>query len=115
MAVAAFWQAMTQRYGRRWGVNYGDTPPDAGPWNELVSTLTDGEITRGLSDCSSRFPEWPPTVGEFLKLCRPSSQPVSDPSQHPWRKPPRQTVKARDRSRAAHDFYLPRIRAALTH
>jgi hypothetical protein len=38
-------------------------------WSEALAGFGGEEIKRGLSGCLSR--EWPPTLPEFIKLCRP--------------------------------------------
>lgn len=42
-------------------------------WAEGLADLTADEIRRGLNACMSR--EWPPTLPEFRKLCRPTLDP----------------------------------------
>lgn len=39
-------------------------------WAEELSDYTRDEIARGVAACRSR--DWPPTLPEFLKLCRPA-------------------------------------------
>lgn len=44
-------------------------------WAEDLGDLTLDEVTRGVSACKLR--DWPPTLPEFLSLCRPSLDPES--------------------------------------
>lgn len=44
-------------------------------WSEALGTYTPDEIKRGLAECL-RY-DWPPTLPEFLKRCRPALDPES--------------------------------------
>jgi hypothetical protein len=43
-------------------------------WSEELSAYSGDEIAAALAQCKTR--DWPPTLPEFLKLCRPPIDPV---------------------------------------
>ncbi len=58
-----FWNAMTERYGRRWTEQYG---PEASPaWRDLVNKFTLDDIKVALSKLGNVAPEFPPTLPQF--------------------------------------------------
>jgi len=38
-------------------------------WGAALAGYSTGDISRGLDKCIPQYPSWPPTVGEFMKLC----------------------------------------------
>lgn len=63
------------RLGAFYGARFADMWRDADPvelkriWAEELAGFTAEEIARGIDGCRTR--DWPPTLPEFLKLCRP--------------------------------------------
>src|SRR5690242_7176799 len=58
-----FWNAMTERYGRRWTEQYG---PEASPsWRELVNKFTLDDIKAALAKLGQEAPDFPPTMPQF--------------------------------------------------
>jgi len=59
-------------YGNRMATMYGDCPAadihDA--WREGLRGMPADKIKLGLERVVVEHPEWPPTLGEFLALCR---------------------------------------------
>lgn len=62
---------MLMTYGKRYTDLWGATNPDAwlSYWAQQLAGYTQAEIERGLAALGTR--EWPPTLPEFKKLCRP--------------------------------------------
>lgn len=62
-------------YGKRFTDLWGATDPSAwlGYWSEQLAGYTAAEIACGLDALSKR--EWPPTLPEFKRLCRPPLDP----------------------------------------
>lgn len=58
-------------YGSKFADQWGGVDPAEmkATWVECLHGYTAEEIQRGLKGCLSR--DWPPTLPEFLKLCRP--------------------------------------------
>lgn len=66
---------MRLMYGAKFGQQWqGLTPRELKEsWDQKLSGMTEVEIRAGLVACLSR--DWPPTVPEFLRLCRPWMNP----------------------------------------
>lgn len=62
-------------YGKRYTDLWGATDPKAwlSYWCEQLAGFTAAEIKRGMDALASR--EWPPTLPEFKRLCRPPIDP----------------------------------------
>ncbi|MVW80196.1 hypothetical protein [Bordetella sp. 02P26C-1] len=62
---------MRRMYGAKFGQQWqGLTPRELkDSWDRTLAGLTEAEIRTGLLACLSR--DWPPTLPEFLRLCRP--------------------------------------------
>ncbi|WP_099750437.1 hypothetical protein [Bordetella bronchiseptica] len=62
---------MRLMYGAKFGQQWqGLTPRELrDSWDQKLTGMTEAEIRAGLVACLSR--DWPPTVPEFLRLCRP--------------------------------------------
>ena len=69
---------MEDRYGAKWIDSLGGIPRERvkRAWREDLIGYTPGEIKRGLNACRSRT--WPPTLPEFLLLCKPLNDPRAD-------------------------------------
>lgn len=40
-----------------------------GIWDKALRDVSDAEIKKSLDQLLDKFPEWPPSVGEFKQLC----------------------------------------------
>lgn len=69
---------MENFYGAKWRDSLGGIPRDRvrQAWGEELAGYTPDEITRGLDGCRGRV--WPPTLPEFLLLCRPLADARAD-------------------------------------
>lgn len=59
---------MTGTFGHKWISGYGESPNPA--WSAALMTLTVDQVMRGLDACLTWTKEWPPTLPEFMALCR---------------------------------------------
>ncbi|KVW92625.1 hypothetical protein [Thiobacillus denitrificans] len=64
---------MENRYGAKWPDSFGGIERERmrQAWGEELADYAGDEIKRGLDASVARNPVWPPTVGEFMALCRP--------------------------------------------
>lgn len=69
---------MENFYGAKWHDSLGGIARERvlQAWGEELADYTPDEIARGLDGCRSRV--WPPTLPEFLLLCRPSTDPKAE-------------------------------------
>ena len=78
--MARIWQRMTEVYGHRWMSAWGESSnPDgsltsaAVTWAQGLSRFTLDEIRQGFEKLVKNENEWPPTLPEFMALCREKS------------------------------------------
>lgn len=81
-AIPASWAArlverMQALYGAKFAQQWAGIEPVrlTEIWAEELAGMTGEELARGLASCRSR--PWPPTLPEFVLLCRPSMDPVT--------------------------------------
>ena len=69
---------MENFYGAKWNDSLGGISRERvkQAWGEELADYTPDEIAVGLQACRSRT--WPPTLPEFLLLCRPLNDPRAD-------------------------------------
>lgn len=69
---------MENFYGAKWHDSLGGIPRNRvrQAWGEELADYAPAEIARGLEACRSRV--WPPTLPEFLLLCRPATDARAD-------------------------------------
>ena len=69
--VAAIFDKMQLDYGKKFTDQWGATNPDSlsAHWVAELTGYTPREIKRGVASMDTR--DWPPTLPEFKKLCRP--------------------------------------------
>lgn len=74
--IEALFDQMLLAYGKKFTDQWGGTDPDKlyEHWRLQLSGYTPAEITRGVAALESR--DWPPTLPEFKKLCRPPVDPI---------------------------------------
>lgn len=76
--VERIFERMSSYYGARFADAWRGIDPDAMKrcWADELGEYTGEEIARGVQALKTR--EWPPTLPEFLKLCRHSTDPRAD-------------------------------------
>jgi len=82
VVMIRLWRRMTEIYGRRWSSTYGIGAVDdqeamtgtARTWAKGLTEVGLPGIRRGLKRCLLRPDPWPPTLPEFLELCRPTPE-----------------------------------------
>lgn len=67
--AAKFWLRMTEIYGHKWTSAHGETPTDL--WSTALSALSGEAVKAGLHACLTSGDAWPPSLPEFLAVCRP--------------------------------------------
>lgn len=69
--IDRLWERLVSRYGSRFTDMWRGIDPDKlkQAWSEEMAGYTADELRRGLEACKAK--DWPPTLPEFLKLCRP--------------------------------------------
>lgn len=74
--IERLFEEMALTYGRKFRDQWGDADPNAlkRHWAVKLAGLSGEEIKRGVVALPGR--DWPPTLPEFLKLCRPGIDPV---------------------------------------
>lgn len=60
---ARFWQAMAERYGRRWTEQYGLESSPA--WRELIDKYTPDDVKAALAELPKEAKDFPPTLPQF--------------------------------------------------
>jgi hypothetical protein len=63
------WGRMTEIYGHKWTSSYGTKPTDV--WSKRLSALSRDELKRGVMACVEGGEPWPPSLPEFIAMCRP--------------------------------------------
>ena len=68
---------MAEVYGTRWTSAYGDNPDaGAGPtWAKGLAGVEPRQLAAGLSASIASADPWPPTLPEFVALCRQAPRP----------------------------------------
>lgn len=80
--ISRLWERMTALYGSRWGIEYGPAlsadgglAPVARIWADAMTEVLPDRIAAALRVCTDeRTSEHPPTLPEFLRLCRAKAQ-----------------------------------------
>ncbi|MCU0806566.1 MAG: hypothetical protein MUC53_01035 [Candidatus Contendobacter sp.] len=77
--IIRLWERMTALYGSRWGIEYGPAltadsaglAPVARIWADSLAEIPPDRVAAALRVCTDeRTSEHPPTLPEFLRLCR---------------------------------------------
>jgi hypothetical protein len=73
--IARIFERLTAQLGSKVADLYAGVPPDTvqEEWGRALADFHPAEIDRGLTACQSR--PFAPTLGEFLRLCRPALDP----------------------------------------
>ena len=75
--VESLFKKMAFTYGVKFADAWRGIDPDGvkRSWAEALGVLSSDELVRGVNALVTR--DWPPTLPEFLKLCRPSVDPIA--------------------------------------
>jgi len=55
-------------YGHRFVSSFGEK--DDGTWLSALRDLSPEQIAKGLHACINNYPDWPPALGQFRRLCQ---------------------------------------------
>jgi hypothetical protein len=74
------WNRLSGTYGGRWLKDFPDEQSIENwkqAWAEAFDEerLTPQDVAEGLRACRRMSPDWPPSVGEFIRACRPDLEP----------------------------------------
>lgn len=67
--MAKFWLRMTEVYGHKWTSAHGDEPTEL--WSMGLSALSMDDLKAGIRACMTSGDAWPPSLPQFLALCKP--------------------------------------------
>lgn len=70
--IDRLWLHLGATFGHKWVSSYGAEPSET--WLSGLVDMTPDELRTGLVACMTWEPEWPPTLPQFRKLCRPIQQ-----------------------------------------
>ena len=119
MRAANVFSRFASIYGNRWTASYAGNAGEAAmrEWERAMQGVSDSDIDQAIGRCIRRADGWPPTLPEFLTMCRGEREPTRqapkttkwsgdgmyqecphDPyglGRHQWqpRRAPRQTAK----------------------
>ena len=75
------WERLTHIYGHKFASAYGETATEgnnlteaARTWSSGLRGLTGEQIASGLRECINCGASWPPTLPEFVKMCKGESE-----------------------------------------
>ena len=90
------WVRMAEIFGHRWTANYGKAPSVS--WSKALAKVSVEQIGVGLGNVSESNPpwEWPPTLSQFLDLCKEYAAPCHRPFKVEALPPPRDPSVARE-------------------
>lgn len=74
--IEALFDKMSLSYGRKFADQWAGVAPEKlkAHWAQELATMKREELTRGYQALESR--DWPPTLPEFKKMCRPGIDPL---------------------------------------
>ena len=68
--LVAMWKRMRQYCGQSWTREYGDVNGETiNAWMDALGIFTEDQIARGVKSCQDWTKDFPPTLGQFKKLC----------------------------------------------
>jgi hypothetical protein len=70
--MAKLWSRMIEMYGHKFTSSYGEVPSDT--WSRALSGATAADLAQGVKACFQRQDTWPPTLPEFVEMCRPAAR-----------------------------------------
>ena len=98
------WLRMTEIYGHKWTSAYGDKPLTI--WANALGRFDNNQLKTGLEKMLENNIEWPPTLTEFMALCKPERiEPCHKTARLP-KLPERKTISVGEK-------YLKTIRGKL--
>lgn len=68
-----FWARMGELYGNTWTQGHGEIPTPL--WCQMLDSLSDDQVKRGLQACAKDTDSFPPSLGQFLAWTKESSHP----------------------------------------
>ena len=74
-------------YGHKFTSAYGDVPSET--WSRALAGATGSDIAQGIKACFQRQDTWPPTLPEFVEMCRPNARSLYFPDAMKALPPPR--------------------------
>lgn len=72
------WRRMSEIYGHKWVSQHGTQPSDT--WTVALADVTVEQIAHAFRALLRELPEWPPSLPDFVRLCRPSPESLGLPS-----------------------------------
>jgi hypothetical protein len=66
--MAKLWERMIEMYGHKFISSYGEVPSDT--WTRALAGCSPQGIAKGIRACFQRQDSWPPTLPEFVEMCR---------------------------------------------
>jgi hypothetical protein len=85
--MAKLWSRMIEMYGHKFTSSYGEVPSDT--WSRALAGATSADLAQGVKACFQRQDTWPPTLPEFVEMCRPQARSLYFPDATKFLPPPR--------------------------
>ena len=86
--IKRLFASMYLKYQQRWSSQFTDEALQQAAqveWGNQLAGLTVDQIRMALERSVRKYPDWPPLVGQFLKLCEPDPAELGLPSvQDAW-------------------------------
>ena len=78
MRAANVFSRFASIYGNRWTASYAGNAGEAAlaEWENALQGTTHADIDQAILRCIRRADGWPPTLPEFLTMCRGESEPA---------------------------------------
>lgn len=76
--MAKFWTWMIEIYSNKWTGGYGVDPSKA--WSEGLQNVDPRQIRHGVDKCVSKGLAWPPSLPQFMDLCKYDAADICAPS-----------------------------------
>lgn len=70
--IAKLWSRMIEMYGHKFMSSYGEVPSDT--WSRALAGASAADLAQGVKACFQRQDTWPPTLPEFVEMCRPQAR-----------------------------------------
>lgn len=74
--VDRLWQRMAETYGHKWVSSFGEKPTL--PWINKINNSEPLFLKAGIDEMFIQLPEWPPTLPEFISLCKAGERRLAD-------------------------------------
>jgi hypothetical protein len=74
--IESLFEKMVFEYGKKFTDQWGGADPEGLKlyWAQRIAELDNDELRRGVAALNTK--DWPPTLPEFIKLCKPSVEPM---------------------------------------